>query len=106
MYFPPLVWDNILDYLGIWENAYNKVVKDIPKAWRDLPVLPTQVGFYYTKGCCQDDTTELFVIQRQIREANLLSCQKGYNIATYWIEPYIRHHNRVIRAWNCVEIWT
>lgn len=98
MYFPPLVWDNILDYLGIWENAYNKVVKDIPKAWRDLPVLPTQVGFYYTNETddCYADDINLWIIQRYIRETSLLKTQVGYNIATYWTEPYIYHHNRVM----------
>ena len=109
MYFPPLVWDNILDYLGIWEETYNNVVKDIPKAWRDLPALPTPVGFYYknetdsynsSTSCSTTllilDDTNLWIIQRYIRETSLLKIQRGYNIATYWIEPYIKHHNRAM----------
>ena len=90
MYFPPLVWSNIRDYLGIWENIYNKVVKDLPKS-NTISRFPTPVGFYYT------DDGELGIVQRQIRETSLLKNQRGYNIATYWIEPYIRHHNRVMR---------
>ena len=31
MYFPPLVWKEIRDYMGIWINAYNKVVEQVPK---------------------------------------------------------------------------
>jgi len=30
MYFPPLVWNNIRDYLGIWKSTYNKVVNQVP----------------------------------------------------------------------------
>ena len=104
MYFPPLVWDNILDYLGIWEETYNNVVKDIPKAWRDLPALPTPVGFYYKNETDENynyaDDTNLWIIQRYIRETSLLKIQRGYNIATYWIEPYIKHHNRAMGRYS------
>ena len=102
MYFPPLVWANIRDYLGIWKTTYNKVVKDIPKAWDDLPILPTSVEFYYKndKNYNYTDDTNLWIIQRYIRETSLLKIQRGYNIATYWIEPYIKHHNRVMGRYS------
>ena len=31
MYFPPLVWDNIRDYMGIWKFPYNKVLTNLPR---------------------------------------------------------------------------
>ena len=31
MYFPPLVWDKIRDYMGIWKFPYNKVLTNLPQ---------------------------------------------------------------------------
>ena len=107
MYFPPLVWNNILDYLGIWEETYNKIVKKLSKI-SGISCFPVPVGYIYINDpnepidYSSDDLCDLWVIQKQMRVTKFLKKKHGYNIATYWMEPYIRHHNRAMGRY---EAW-
>ena len=50
MYFPPLVWDNIRDYLGIWQTPYNKVLKQLCGTFGEAHPYISISNIYHPKG--------------------------------------------------------
>ena len=56
MYFPPLVWDNILDYLGIWRIPYSKVMKQLSGMFSPPHNYIAIENIYYPKGGGQSES--------------------------------------------------